>query len=68
MFTGLGNLPRQPRLRLLLRIIAITNFICFVTLIYLCALSNKCKLCIGTKIEVKKCQEETKQVQIVKDQ
>ena len=48
MVTGLGNLPLLPLLHRL-RDIVISHYCCAVILIYFCALSNKCKLCINTK-------------------
>jgi len=60
MVTGLGNRPLLPRRHRLCGIVinyvwfsAYMPNLCSVTLIYFCAYSNKCKLCINTKIEVK---------------
>jgi len=46
--TGLGNLPLLPLLQRL-RDIVISRYWYAVMLVYFCALSNKCKLCINTK-------------------
>ena len=49
IITGFGNLPLRPRRYRFPHDIFVLCCICNVTLIYFCALSNNCNLCINTK-------------------